>query len=75
MLLARHDIESKVIGRIGGQLLLPVVQQLGAQQGNQRHGKNNQGKRKNLANGQYRLSQQIAQTQPPGQVASGQNVA
>ena len=64
-----------MIGGVGGQLVLPGVQQLAAQQGDQCHGQNDQAKRQRLAGGGQRLTQQLTQTQAPAQAGIGQQAS
>ena len=62
-----QHIEGEVIGRLFGQLVLPGIQQLAAQQGDQRHGQDDQAEGQRLPRGGQRVTQQLAQAQTPGQ--------
>ncbi|MNZ70103.1 hypothetical protein D3C78_884240 [compost metagenome] len=62
-----QDVQGEMVGCVLGQLCLPGVEQLGAQQGDQGHGQQDQAKRQCLARGSHGVAQQLAQAQAPGQ--------
>src|SRR3990167_728766 len=74
-LFGRQNVQGEVIGGVAGQLVLPGVQQLAAQQGDQRHGQNDQAERQRLAGGGQWLAQQLTQTQAPAQAGIGQQAS
>ncbi|MNV66647.1 hypothetical protein D3C71_1594090 [compost metagenome] len=71
--IIRQDIQREVVGSVLGQLRLPGVQQLGAQQRNQGHGQQDQAEGQGLAGGGQRVAQQLAEPQAPGQRCPGQH--
>ncbi|MNQ69091.1 hypothetical protein D3C85_836700 [compost metagenome] len=68
-----QDVQREVVWSVFRQLVLPGVQQLAAQQRNQRHRQQNQAERQGLARGSERMTQQLAQSQAPGQGRTSQH--
>ena len=64
-----------MIGRVLRQLVLPGIEQLAAQQGDQRHGQQDQTERQRLSGCSQRMAQQLAQAQAPGQGGALQQAA
>ncbi|MNZ99568.1 hypothetical protein D3C78_1189000 [compost metagenome] len=72
LLVGRQDIEREVVGGVLRQLVLPGVQQLATQQGDECHRQQDQSEGQGLACRRQRVAQQLTQAQAPGQRCAGQ---
>ncbi|MCY1463668.1 hypothetical protein D9M71_815960 [compost metagenome] len=71
VLVVGQDVQGEVVGRVLGQLVLPGVEQLGTQQGDQGHGQQDQAEGQGLPGSRQWVAQQLAKAQAPSQRAVG----
>ncbi|MNQ49237.1 hypothetical protein D3C85_631440 [compost metagenome] len=75
VLFGGQHVQGEVVGRVVRQLVLPGVEQLAAEQGDQRHGQEDQAERQGLPCRRQRMAQQLAEAQAPGQRGAGKEPA